>query len=62
MKPTVLNIGQNYFVQGGSDRYLMDLEKLLTERGHKVIPFAASAANNIETEWSRYFPVAADFA
>ncbi|GAB5524352.1 MAG: glycosyltransferase family 4 protein [Roseivirga sp.] len=52
----VLNIGLNYFIQGGSDRYMVSLGKLLSENGYEVIPFAAQNQNSIETEYARYFP------
>lgn len=61
MKLRILNAGQNYRVIGGSDRYLLDLESLLENKGHKVIPFAASHPDNLPTEWGKYFPDRNDF-
>lgn len=61
MSLTVVNVGQNYHIQGGSDRYLFALESLLQERGHQVIPFASDQAANVDTSWSRYFPLAVNF-
>lgn len=52
----ILNVGLNYHIQGGSDRYLMDLEKLLKKKGHEVVPFAAQHIQNQETPYSKYFP------
>lgn len=57
----ILNIGQNYRVIGGADRYYFNLEKLLTSRGHTVIPFAARNSENLPSPWSEYFPNAIDF-
>lgn len=57
---TVLNIGQNYHVRGGSDRYLFALEELLVANGHRVVPFAARNDRNEPTEWARFFPRGAD--
>lgn len=57
----VLNVGQNYRVTGGSDVYLLELEKLLRRFGHEVIPFAARHPQNLPTEWNSFFPPAADF-
>jgi len=57
----VLNVGQNYRVVGGSDVYLMALEKLLRRHGHEVIPFAPLHPRNLPTEWSSFFPPSADF-
>lgn len=37
----VLNVGSHHRVKGGSDRYFLALERLLEQKGHRVIPFAA---------------------
>lgn len=58
---SILNVSQNYFVRGGSDRMYFENERLLSASGHKVIPFAAASAHNRTSSWSRYFPAAADF-
>ncbi len=58
---TVLNVGQNYHIKGGSDRYQFVLSELLEAHGHTVIPFASVNAKNLETEWSSYFPEGANF-
>jgi glycosyltransferase involved in cell wall biosynthesis len=60
-KLTVANISQNYHVRGGSDTIFFNTGKLLTHHGHQVIPFAARHLRNEATEWSRYFPVGANF-
>jgi glycosyltransferase involved in cell wall biosynthesis len=57
----ILNIGQNYRVVGGSDVYLLALERLLSRFGHEVIPFAARHPQNLSSRWSSFFPPAADF-
>jgi len=59
---TVVNIGQNYHVTGGSDQYMLSLAELLEANGHQVIPFAAANARNLPTPWSRYFPPSVNFA
>ncbi|UFP95422.1 glycosyltransferase family 4 protein [Gloeobacter morelensis] len=61
MTPTVLNVSQNYFVRGGSDRYFFSLAELLEKRGHRVIPFAARHSENLETRWADHFPEAVNF-
>ena len=58
---TILNISQNHYVRGGSDRYFFTLGELLQKHGHLVIPFTAASPKNEPTEWEQYFPPAADF-
>lgn len=57
----ILNIGQNYRITGGSDRYMFSLAKLLEGHGHTVIPFAARHEKNEKSDWGAYFPEAIDF-
>lgn len=59
--PTVLNVSQNYYVRGGSDRYFFVLAELLERHGHRVIPFSTRQAKNLPTPWDRYFPPGVDF-
>lgn len=58
---TILNISQNHFVRGGSDRYFFTMAEILEKNGHKVIPFTAAHPKNEPSEWDQYFPRAADF-
>ena len=58
---TILNISQNHYVRGGSDRYFFILAELLRKHGHQVIPFTAANSKNEPSEWERYFPRGADF-
>lgn len=58
---TVLNISQNYYIRGGSERYYFSMADLLETRGHRVIPFTASHPQNQPTDWSKYFPAAVNF-
>ena len=44
-----------YFLKGGAEQYLRDLEGLLQRNGHEVMPFAMQDEKNWETEWSKYF-------
>lgn len=57
----VLQISQNLFVRGGSDRMFLDTCALLDRHGHTVIPFVARQPENAESPFADYFPVAADF-
>jgi len=56
----ILNVGSNYRVVGGSDRYFLALEALLERHGHSVVPFAARHPDNRPTPWSEYFPPGVD--
>lgn len=58
---TILNVSQNHYIRGGSDRYFFTLAELLEKHGHQVIPFTAASPENEPTEWERYFPRGADF-
>lgn len=57
----ILNVGQNYRIVGGAERYQLSLESLLESCGVEVVPFAASHPENLESNWSNYFPRAVDF-
>ena len=39
----ILNVSQNHYVRGGSDRYFFTLAELLQKHGHRVIPFTAAS-------------------
>ena len=53
----VLQIGNNFFVGGGSDRYFFDISAAMARAGVRVIPFAPRDGRNEATAWSKYFPV-----
>jgi glycosyltransferase involved in cell wall biosynthesis len=57
----VLQVSQNLFVKGGSDRMFLDTCALLEQHGHTVIPFVAQHADNPPSPWDAYFPPAANF-
>lgn len=58
---TILNVSQNHYIRGGSDRYFFTLAALLEKHGHRVIPFTAASPKNEPSPWDRYFPRGADF-
>lgn len=58
---TILNISQNHYIRGGSDRYFFTMGELLEKHGHSVIPFTAASSKNEPSEWEKYFPRGADF-
>lgn len=57
----VLQVSQNLFIRGGSDRMFLDTCALLERHGHTVIPFVAQHPENAASDYSDYFPPAADF-
>jgi glycosyltransferase involved in cell wall biosynthesis len=54
----VLQVSNNYFISGGSDRYFFELSRSLSGQGMTVIPFAADDPRNEPSDWSSYFPPA----
>ncbi|MGP0048041.1 MAG: glycosyltransferase family 4 protein [Solirubrobacteraceae bacterium] len=51
----ILLINYRYFISGGPERYMFNVEKLLEMRGHEVIPFSIRYARNEPSEYSAYF-------
>ena len=44
-----------YYLRGGAERHLFDLQRLLEENGHQVLPFAMQDPQNRPTPLSKYF-------
>ena len=61
MSVTILNVSQNYFMRGGSDRYFFGLGEMLQQHGHTVIPFTSRQPLNLPNRWSDYFPAGVNF-
>ena len=53
MRIALLN--NRYFMVGGTTRYLFNIERLLTERGHNVIPFSNRYEETVDTAYAHYF-------
>ena len=51
----ILSINKYYRLEGGADREMFNIEKILLENGHEVIPFSTENKKNRPTEWSKYF-------
>jgi glycosyltransferase involved in cell wall biosynthesis len=51
-----------YYPRGGSDIYVIELEKLLKEYGHEVAVFSMDHPLNLESDCSEYFPVEIDIS
>lgn len=52
----ILLANKFYYRRGGDCIYMLNLEQLLKEHGHKVAVFAMDYPENIETPWKQYFP------
>ncbi|MBN2010358.1 glycosyltransferase family 4 protein [candidate division KSB1 bacterium] len=54
-KRKIAMVNKYHFVKGGSERYYFELTKILESKGHKVMPFAMKAPENVPSEYSQYF-------
>jgi glycosyltransferase involved in cell wall biosynthesis len=54
-KLKVLSINKYYRLEGGADREMFNIEKVLIENGHKVIPFSTVNKKNNKNDWNEYF-------
>lgn len=57
----IVNVGQNYRIIGGSDKYMLELQNLLMKYGHEVVPFAADDPENLPSTFGEFFPKSVDF-
>ncbi len=57
----ILLINTYYYHRGGDSTYTLALEKLLTEKGHTVIPFSMKNSNNYPNPYDKYFVSEVDF-
>ncbi|MBU1130832.1 glycosyltransferase family 4 protein [Patescibacteria group bacterium] len=51
----ILLINKYYYLKGGSEKYLFELEKLLKQQGHQVKVFSMSHPQNLPTGDDRFF-------
>ena len=54
-KLKVLAINKYYRLEGGADREMFNVEKILIENGHEVIPFSTKNRKNSNSKWGEYF-------
>ncbi len=52
----ILLANKFYYRRGGDCIYVLNLEQLLRKQGHEVAVFAMEYPDNLNTEWSKYFP------
>jgi len=58
----ILLVNKFYYPQGGADKHVLQLEQLLTKRGHEVAVFAMQHPKNQPSTWSKYFVSQVDFS
>lgn len=54
-KLKILSIHKYYRLEGGADREMFNIEKVLFENGHEVIPFSTISKKNKKNDWNDYF-------
>ncbi len=50
-----------YWPKAGAETYLLEIERLLTEAGHRVVPFAMEHPSNRPSPWSKHFVSRVEF-
>ena len=53
----ILLANKFYYARGGDCICTINLEELLKKNGHEVAIFAMDFPENLQTSWSKYFPV-----
>jgi len=51
----IMQVNKFWRVRGGSDRYIFELARMLTDRGHEIIPFAMEDPANNPSHYSSLF-------
>jgi len=57
----ILLINKYYYIKGGCETYMFNLQKLLEARGHQVIVFAQEDSRNLRAPLGSRFAAAVDF-
>jgi hypothetical protein len=57
----ILHINKFFFLNGGSEQYMLEVGRLFQERRHEIIPFAIHHPANKQSPWNDYFVSAVDF-
>jgi len=58
----ILQINKFHFIQGGADKYYLDISQKLKESGHKVANFAMQHPKNADSAYKNYFVSQLDFS
>lgn len=58
----IVSANKYYYLKGGAERYMFELNALLRAHGHETVPFAMRDGKNEKTPWDEYFvsPVTTD--
>ena len=51
----ILQVNKFFFLRGGSERYMIELSKILKAKGHEIAYFSMHHEMNVPSEWSDYF-------
>jgi glycosyltransferase involved in cell wall biosynthesis len=51
----IISAHKYYYDRDGASRYQLEVNRLLEENGHTVVPFAMNLPENIKTSWSKFF-------
>jgi glycosyltransferase involved in cell wall biosynthesis len=52
---TVLAVNKYYYLKGGAERYFFELGRMLTARGHEVVPFSMLDEENEPSQYAEFF-------
>src|SRR5687767_15272141 len=58
---TLLSINSYFYRRDGSEAVFLEHNRLLQERGWRVVPFAMQHESNLPSEWSDYFVTEVEF-
>jgi glycosyltransferase involved in cell wall biosynthesis len=58
----ILVANKFYWLKGGAERVMFDLNRGYEARGHEVVPFSMRSARNIPSAWASHFVSEIDFA
>lgn len=58
----ILEINKFNFVQGGADKYYLDITEDLKKAGHEVANFCVSHEKNLKSDYDKYFVSPLDFS
>lgn len=57
----ILSVNKFYYIKGGCERYMFNLNQLLEEKGYQIIQFSMEHPANRESQYSSFFVSQVDF-